>query len=373
MKRKNNGILFLIVFGFITIYSLISTLLPDKEFSENENKYLAQSPKLSWNSLVDGSFSTKYEKYIAEQFMFRDSWITTKSVSEYLLLKTENNGVIYGTDGYMFPKFYSFDDKTLTENLEAIDAFSFSSTSNVYVMVVPSSFYPLTDKLPAGTPVVDEGFFIPEINRYLSNSTTPVNVLEALNANCDKYIYYRTDHHWTTYGAWLAYSRFASEADLTPVFNYNSETPNTVEGFLGTSYSKSKFFKAVPDTIEYFDFEGRIIRDDVVYDGIYNLEQFTKRDKYSAFLYGNSGYSEIETPYSINKSDSILIIRDSFADSFVPFLTEHYNKIVLIDPRYYNGSYAELAKTPYSDILILFGFEDFTTEKAISKLGNLSE
>ena len=137
--------------------------------------------------------------------------------------------------------------------------------------------------------------------------------------------------------------------------------------------SKSKLFNAQPDTIEYFDFNGTLKRDDTIYDGLYDLDKFQQRDKYSGFLYGNSGYTEIETDFSVTKNDSILIIRDSYADSFVPFLTEHYNKIVLVDPRYYNGSYKELANTPFSDVLILFGFEDFCSEISIAKLGTLDE
>ena len=116
--KKTNSALFIIVFGFICIYSFINILIPDKEFSENENKYLAKMPALTWTSLVDGSFSQKYEKYISEQFMLRDEWISTKSVAEYALLKTENNGIVYGKDGYMFPKFYSFNADTLKTNLE---------------------------------------------------------------------------------------------------------------------------------------------------------------------------------------------------------------------------------------------------------------
>lgn len=371
--KKTNSALFIIVFGFICIYSFINILIPDKEFSENENKYLAKMPALTWTSLVDGSFSQKYEKYISEQFMLRDEWISTKSVAEYALLKTENNGIVYGKDGYMFPKFYSFNADTLKTNLESVDTFSFNSLSNVYVMVVPSSYYSLVDKLPTGVPVVDESYFIDEINNYVSNSATPVSIKDVLAVNYDKYIYYRTDHHWTTYGAWLAYSQFASVSGLSPTFNYNTATSNTVEGFLGTSYSKSKLFNAQPDTIEYFDFNGTLKRDDTIYDGLYDLDKFQQRDKYSGFLYGNSGYTEIETDFSVTKNDSILIIRDSYADSFVPFLTEHYNKIVLVDPRYYNGSYKELANTPFSDVLILFGFEDFCSEISIAKLGTLDE
>ncbi|MEA4911446.1 MAG: DHHW family protein [Oscillospiraceae bacterium] len=369
MKKKNCA-LFLLVFGLILLCGLVNIVTPDREFSENENKYLASFPSLSWKSLINGTFASKYETYISDQFPLRDNWITAKSVGEYLLLKTENNGIVYGDDGYMFGKFYSFDEKKLTSNLNAIDAFSFASLSDVYFIAVPSSYYPLVDKLPAGLPYVDENYFIGRINEYLSHSTTPVNVKDTLAVNSDKYIYYRTDHHWTTYGAWLAYSQFASAADLQ-AFSYASEQPTRVKDFLGTSYSKSKYFKAEPDVIEYFDFSGRITIDGETHDSIYNYAQFDKRDKYAAFMWGNNGYAEIETDFDIDKLGSVLVIKDSFADSFIPFLTEHYNKIVLVDPRYYNGSYKDLSEQPFNDVLILFSFENLCSETSITKLGLL--
>ena len=105
------------------------------------------------------------------------------------------------------------------------------------------------------------------------------------------------------------------------------------------------------------------------YDSIYNVEQFSKRDKYSGFLYGNSSYLEIETARSADKKDAVLVIRDSYADSLVPYLTEHYNKIVLVDPRYYNASFSELSHQGFDDILLLFGFENLASETKISQLG----
>ncbi len=367
-KKLQGSLLFILLFAVICGFFFAQLIAPDREFSENENKYLATPPKFTWKSLVDGKFASRYEEYICDQFLFRDEWIEIKSVSEYALLKTENNGVAYGKDGYMFPKLYSFDEKKLNKNLEAIDAFAYDAPVPVSVMVVPSAFYPLADKVPAGLPTVDEGFFIDEINGYLSVSAKPLNIKDELCVHNDEYIYYRTDHHWTTYGAWLAYSVYAKSLGYTPV-DYDALTPKTVDGFLGTSYSKCKAFNALPDVITYFpSLDGTLVNGETPHDSLYNLEQFAKRDKYSGFLFGNSSYVEVRSEYSDAKDDSLLIIRDSYADSFTPFLTEHYNKIVLVDPRYYKGDYSELARQNFTDILILFGFEDLCSETTITNL-----
>lgn len=364
----SGGLLFVLLFGFIVVFSVVNLIIPTKEFSENENKYLTQLPAFRWNDLVSGEFAQDFEQYVNEQFLLRDEWITVKSVAEYALLKTENNGVAYGKDGYMFVKFPSFGKDTLQKNLEALDAFAYDCPAEVSVIVVPSSYSVLENKLPKGLPQVDEAYYIERINSYLNSSCAPVDASAALSEHADEYIYYRTDHHWTTYGAWLVYKEFAAQRGLEP-FDYAAHTPVSVDGFLGTSYSKSKAFNSEPDTLEYFDeLNGTITREGETYDSIYNYEQFTKRDKYSGLLYGNTGIIQIDSEYSADKRESILIIRDSFADSLAPFLTEHYNRIVLVDPRYYNKSISELAAMNFSDVLVLFGFEDFATVKQIAAL-----
>ncbi|MEG0833437.1 MAG: DHHW family protein [Oscillospiraceae bacterium] len=368
MKNIKRFPLFLIVFGFIVIYSLTCLFLPDKSFSENENKYLAKFPQISWRGLVNGSFATKYEEYVSDQMLFRDGWITAKSLCEFALLKTENNGVVYGKDGYMFPRFYKFDKSTLIKNLDAIGTFSARAYSNVSLMIVPSSYYPLVDKVPAGLPIVDQSFFIKSSYNYLADVCLPVNAKDILSVNANNYIYYRTDHHWTTYGAWLAYTQFAATAGFTP-FEYNGSVPIKVPEFFGTSYSKSKAFNAKPDTLEYFDFKGTMTIGDQTYDSIYDTDKLSSRDKYGAFLRGNNGYSTIKSPPSDSKKESILVIKDSFANSMIPFLLNNYNTIVVVDPRYYSGDFKEFFDDRFSDILVLYSFESITTDTSIAKLG----
>ncbi|MEG2233996.1 MAG: DHHW family protein [Oscillospiraceae bacterium] len=369
-KKAKDSLLFLIIGGIILIVFVVGLVLPDRDFSENENKYLAKMPDISFKTLVNGKFATDYETYVADQFLFRDEWIAAKSIAEFSLLKTENNGVAYGSDGYIFSKFSSFDPKIAEANLNAIDTFAYNTTCEVSMVIVPSSYYVLSDKVPFGLPTVDEGFYIDEFYNYLKNSVTNADAKDSLIENSDKYIYYRTDHHWTTYGAWLAYNQFAKSNGIVPV-NYDALKPVSVDGFLGTGYSKCKAFNAHSDVITYFPELDclSLTTNGEKHNTLYNLDRFAKRDKYSAFLFGNSSMIEIETKYSGTKRDSLLIIRDSYADSLVPYLTENYNKIVLVDPRYYNLSYSELSKQNFTDVLIVFGFENLVGEKSIVKLG----
>ena len=367
-KEKKTSALFLIVFGFMCVYMLANFVAPKREFSENENKVLAQFPTLTWDRLLDGRFATGYDNYIADQFLLRDGWIGVKSVGEFLLLKSENNGIVYGEDGYLFPKFMSVNEAQLDKNIEAIRAFSEAAPCDVALIAVPSASRILSDKTPAGMPAVNESAYMEEVEQALSDDVTVIDAADILSLHANEYIYYRTDHHWTSYGAWLAYTEFAESRGFTPL-DYDTLDASAVEGFLGTSYSKAKNFNVVEDTIHWFpSLTGTLSRDGETYDTIYNVEQFGARDKYAAFLYGNSAYTEIVTEPGDGKRGSILVIKDSYADCLVPYLTAHYERIVLVDLRYYKAAMSELRDAGFDDILFVYGFSSIATETNIPLL-----
>ena len=87
---------FVILFVMLFALLLLSIILPKQTYSENENKYLATLPKFSFKSFWDGSFETKYGTYLSDQLPGRSAWISAKSIAESFLLKTENNGIVYG-------------------------------------------------------------------------------------------------------------------------------------------------------------------------------------------------------------------------------------------------------------------------------------
>ena len=370
-KKIRSYPLLLIIGLFVIVFSVLDLTTPNRVYSENENKYLATFPKLTFRSLVDGSFTSKYETYTSDQFLLRDFWISAKSVSEVLLLKTENNGVVYGEKGYMFSKFYSYDPTYLKDNLSALYIFCREAGTTPMVMIVPSAYTPLEEYMLRGMPAVDESFYIDEIYDFLRPVAKTVDVKKALSVHSDSYIYYRTDHHWTTYGAYIGYSQIGAVAGFG-VPEYKSYNITTVPDFLGSNYNKCKYIFAKTDTMEFIDFgfPVTVTIDGVAHDSMYNTEQLDKRDKYSAYIWGNNAYTVITSEPSKNKRDSILVVKDSYANELVPFLTEQYNTVYVIDPRYYGDSFAQLLyENSYTDILLLFSFENLATDSSIAKLG----
>ena len=369
MKSFKRYPVFIIIMTFIITISVSGFVTEDKVFSETENKYLAKFPVMTYKTIVDGDFTKGYETYIADHFLFRDNWLYMKAFCEELLQKTENNDIIFGHDGYLFPKFSSFESKALQRNLVSIDKFSASMKAPVAVMILPSKYYPLVDFLPSGYPFIDQNYYISSINEYLSTNASIIDAKNVLAINSEEYIYYRTDHHWTNYGAYLAYTQVATVCGFSP-FEYDQRQIRKVsERFLGTNYTKSHKILPVSDYIEYYDFEIESITvDGVSYDSLYNMEQFTRRDKYAAFIQGNNGLTIIESIHSEDKLDSILIIKDSFANSLIPLLTEHYNTIYAIDPRFYNFNlgYKQFAEMDFTQVLIIYSFETLAAPNNIN-------
>lgn len=358
---------FSLLFLFIFILMLFSILLPKNDYSTLENKYLAKIPTPTVKSVIDGSFETKYANYLSDQFPERSVWISIKSLTETFLLKTENNGIVYGKNGYLFPKFQSFDESTYWDNVKSIVDFADAAETPVRVIVVPSAYTILTDYIPSGMPAVNEKEELNKCLPFLTSQSQFINVWDKLEEAQHDYVFYRTDHHWTTYGAYLAYLEYCETAGLIPYHAF-FDAANTVDNFLGTSYSKCKKLGAVPDIISYFPFDATISFEGKSFPNIYDFTKLTTRDKYAMFLHGNHAESIIESGDGRNKRSSLLIIKDSYADSMIPFLTQNYASITCIDPRYYLDSIQELAKGDYDDILILLGFENLSCESNWVKL-----
>ena len=357
--------LFALFAAFILCLFLAAVIMPDRTFSENENKVLTPMPEASIERIIDGRFETGYENYVADQFPLRDSWIGMKSISEYALMKGENNGIVYGDDDYLFAPVVSVNGEQMSKNISAISDLAMCY-DNVSLMVVPSSDRILADKMPSGYPSVNQTEIIGSIYAGMPDNVNTIDVGSVLAKHSDEYIYYRTDHHWTTRGAYLAYLEFADSMGFAPV-DTGSLNANTVEGFLGTSYSKSKNFNVVPDTITYYDSDAVINVNGTDHDIIYNFEQFSKRDKYAGFLWGNSPISTVKNEKAADPDGSILVIRDSYADCFVPFLAEQYGTIDLVDLRYFRGDLAELCLNA-DEILILYGFSDIVSDVNVPQM-----
>ena len=368
----------LFIFGF----ALWDILTPSREFSEMENRMLQQNPPFSLKSLMakgEQAYTRKYEKYINDQFVLRDGWITLKFYGESALGKIENNNVAFGKDGYLFEKVFSVDEENLSANLKYMEEFLDKYPDlPVTFSVIPNAYTVLTEKLPAGFAAVsvDQNQRIGELYSRLEGKSSHLKLLElspVLLEHQEEYIYYRTDHHWTTYGAYLAYGEYVRSLGLEPV-PWGELEPHEVEGFYGSFDAKAKKAGTLPDVITWFDIPCRVEVNQQPVDFLHDLSRFEMRDKYSGLMHGNQAltvlYSQCNQNQQEGKTSRVLVVKDSYGNSFAPYLCYNFDEVYVIDLRYLGKMSAVLTDMglEFDDVLILYNFMNFTTDTNIPKL-----
>lgn len=355
----------LIVFFAVVLYviSIADLFSPQYDFSDLENRSLAKFPAFSLKSLINNEYTPKIEDFTEDHFIKRNGWISLKSISETILGKGENNGIVYGRDGYLFTKVLNTDTDQRDKNLAAIQKFlQDNSNENIKVMLAPTAPSVLTDKVKDGSPVNDASVVTGQLENLIGKENM-VEVTETLKSHSEEYIYYRTDHHWTTLGAYYAYADYMTAIGRKPQeldsFNFVE-----VKDFLGTHYSKSKNFGVKTDVMTYIENDSEIeIMGEV--NPIYEYEKLETRDKYAMFLRGNNNFSSIKG----DGNGKILVIKDSYANCFVPFLTSDFEQVDVIDLRFYKSSVKQLmAEQKYDQVLILYNSETIDTDMYVPVL-----
>ena len=350
---------------YISAIIFLNNIIGDKVFSESENRKLEQAPKFSTSQVADGRYTNNYEKYVSDQFPMRDFWIGVKSTTEKVMGKKENNGIYLGKDGYLLEKFNKAKNEELESKINKINELALKiPNKNIYFMLIPSSSEILKDKLPAYAPNDSQIEVIEGTKKSLSKEINFVDIYETLYSHREDYIYYKTDHHWTSDGAYLAYSKLMEAMDFEPHGEDYFKKSKVSDEFYGSLYSKSGFRNIKPDELVLYSpktdqaIEVEYVEEEKESNSIYSMENLDKKDKYTVFLDGNHPYIKIKTNCRENKK--LLIIKDSFANSFVPFLTGHFSEIHIIDPRYYSKGMVDLIKEEnIKDILILYSIDFF--------------
>ncbi len=335
---------------------------PDRAFSENENRYLQLTPRLTWDNVMSGKFMTDTENYTSDQIILRDVWTAARSLLQRAEGKEDISSTYLGADGRYFAKVTddSFDWAGLAKNAGYIrDFFDANGDKACTALIVPNPGGVLSDKLPENAPFYDEDRAFAALSDTLGGAL--LDTRQALSAVDDPY--YHTDHHWTTMGAQAAYEQWAA-ATGHAVRHYGLTLAS--DHFRGTLYSKVLLPDSVYDSVYYAP---EITVDSVVCDGedgtLYDLSALEQKDKYELFLGGNYGRAVITT--GVENGRHLLLVKDSFANSFVPFLTGDYETITMIDLRYYRDSMQSLADEA-TDILVLTEMTDLAASGDYFKL-----
>lgn len=356
--------------AFIGLFLVANAATPSREFSEMENRNLEQMPKLSVDSLLSGQFMKDFETYTTDQFVGRDLWIALKSSSERILGKHENNDVYFCDQDTLITRFNQPDAAKVTENLTYVNNFVESVDIPVTFSLIPTQACIWADRLPNGAPNASQTDLLDQAKAAVPGATW-ADLYSPLWEHKDESIFYRTDHHWTSLGAYYGYTGLAEALGFTPVpLDAYTETIRSTE-FYGTVFSSSGVRWVSPDTISTYVPDTGITVTSYTYDStgnqvevprsLYDTSFLSVKDKYSMFLGGNQSLGVVKTPNT--DKPKLLIIRDSYADSLVPFLTPHFSEIHLIDLRYYKLSIADyIQQNGIDQALVLYSVPNFVTD-----------
>lgn len=385
--KKVRIIIIIVFIGFFVLISGTSLIIKDREFSPNENRYLAETPELSWDNILSGKFQDGLEDYLRDQVCFRDGWITVKTGIQKACGDTDIGGAYVGKDGYDFEKITpeDVDEKQVDRNIKAVEDYFMTASETIdkqklSFLLVPTSGLVMQEKLPKNARLFDQAKYIDQVQKAMKDYNF-VDVRDTLMDHNDEYIYYKTDHHWTSAGACLAYDvwseRTGGEAETEDGLVKNVVS----DKFRGSLYSKILDADSAYDEIWTYGLQ----KDDALgskdctvtidekqqLDSIYDDEMLQKKDKYAYFLSGNYGQVHIQNQKAASKAKgkNILIIKDSFANSFVPFVTQDYENIYMVDLRYYNGDMKSyLQEHNITDVLVLYNISNFISDRNLHKL-----
>lgn len=341
-----------------------------RTYSPVEKRELQTRPEISITKVLDGRFQRKYESYLRDQFPGRDHWVSFQTDMELFMGKNEIHNVYIGKNNYLLEHYTEkeFDPQQISQNLQALEKFVGKAKQNadVHVMMVPTKSWVLREKLPAFAPHYKEQKFYDALQQKLEKEDVLISVEPVLDAHKEEEIYYRTDHHWTTLGAWYAYEQYtkAVGGDLQRAQG-KKKFRCISKDFYGTTYAKINYARQA-DKIEIYEPADKLR---VVYNmgekktkTLYDVSFLKTADQYSVFTGGNQAVLEITG--GIKNGKTLLLIKDSFANSILPFLAEDYEKLVVVDLRQLNVSGDRLLEmfSP-TDILILYNSAQFAQDK----------
>ncbi len=369
-----------VIFAVILVALPLITAFSKKEkTSEWENRDLATFPSFSSEAILDKSFMQGFDSYISDHFFGRNFWVKLKSNLELLTLKKENNSIMLTTKGTLVEDLGKPNERYLNQNIDGILRFAENnSNTKIYTAIAPTSCDLYSDFLPYGKKTESQKKQIDSFYSQLGKSAYAVDIYSSLYAKKDQYIYYGTDHHWTSLGAYYAYHQIATALDFKPYEKTMFDIEHASNEFYGTYASKSNI-SVKPDTIDLFSLAASDLsvtevsinngKETKKYDDIYFREWLSKKDKYSVFL--GQVQPEVTIKTNVQNNKKLLIFKDSFAHSLVPFLALHYSEIKLIDLRYTNKNYRELADvSSYDSVLLLYNIDSITGSGNIAALGD---
>ena len=355
-------IAFCAVFG---IMAALFLLLPEKDFSETEKRYLEDFPKLTWESLSSGEFGADIETYMADHVPGRDFLVGLNAYFEKVTGRQVSKDIYVAEGDRLVEAPVQWNETLAKQNMMAVNMFADTIGTDVDFMIVPSAGWAVEDSIKGlADPYMDEQM-IADLYALAGEKLNTKDILSVYETMDRENLYYRTDHHWTSLGAYTAYKTYMQSLGK----DYRDQadfTVDTVDGFYGTTYSRSALWLTPTEPLEMWTGSKNLTvtngESEGVHAGVFYEERLQEADKYTVYLDGNHSVVTINNPDNAGKG-KILVIRDSYSNCLGCFLAESYESVTLVDLRYYKESISELyAREGFDDVLVCYSLSNFMTD-----------
>lgn len=372
-ERLLTAVFLLILFGGFVLFFL----LPKNSFSADEKRVLQPAPKVSLSTAANGTLSTNVESYLADHFPARKELVGLHAYFDLLCGKNGENGIYMGQDGWLINTPVKPNPVNFRQNLQSMRDFVQETKLSASLMIVPSTGYIMDSELPQLHEDYLDADLLGQAKEQTDGTLQWVELSgQFMDKSEEEQLYYRTDHHWTTAGAYLAYASFAGSNGFSPIGRDAFQVQRSC-GFYGTTYSKSGFWNTPADTLEIWKNPALQVQVEIREDGkqsvqksdsLYFPEQLKNEDQYPVFLNGNHSLVRITNPKAAGSR--LLVVKDSYANSLVPFLAAHYRQIDMVDLRYYHKTaVSALVKQDQLDsVLFCYGLDDAVNDSNLSLL-----
>ena len=371
MKKRNLPF----ILGFCLLLAGMQTafwLLPKADFSANEKRVLQKMPSFSWDALWRGKWFGSLDDYLSDHFAGRDFWVGLHAYTEQAEGLNAAGEVYRGKNDWLLNKPIET-GKIFDQNMQILSEFAAQHPDTpLSFLCIPTTGAMLPQELPRLHDVYPDAEILDEMQENLQNMQW-IDVQSALQGRTDAF--YRTDHHWTSRGAYAAYQVLAKTWKMTAA-EESAYKITDYDGFYGTTYSKSGLWATPPDTLSVWEDTETDIHVTVYdenrpipteQDGAFFLEHLQDTDKYPVFLDGNHARVTLT---SNAKGGKLLIVRDSFAHCLAPFLSRHFQTVDLVDLRYFKRQTVSelMQENGYDRVLFVYGLESLTDDRSLQWL-----
>ncbi|MEG0708653.1 MAG: DHHW family protein [Longicatena sp.] len=369
---KKSGIS--ITFFLIIIIFLVSgRLLQTQSFSLRENRVLQQKPTFTMANFINGNYQKDMETYLNDQFLGRSTFVAMKTKLEHKLGKDNFQDIIIGKDDELFQNIPLPTPDVVTMKSNCINTFVNAHENITFSMIIaPNKASILGKKLPESSQHLDQKEVLANFQKQLATRVSWIDAYSVLSKLQNEDIYYRSDHHWTTKGAHSVFSEWEKTMfDEVSPLTYTSHV--IANDFLGSLANASGYYEGKKDAIEIYTSEDEpsyIVQyeeEKTKSTSLYDVNKAKSANPYDVFLSGNHPLIKINT--NVNNTKHLLILKDSYANSMLPFLLPYYNEITIVDARYYYGDIEKLIEErAISDCLFLYNANTFFSDESLQEL-----